>query len=60
MFCFAFGLYRTLQNVTGRSSDMLCTVVILTDIMEADMTCFLNSMVFFLDCVFYCILFYSS
>ena len=23
MFCFAFGLYRTLQNVTGRSSDML-------------------------------------
>ena len=45
VFCFAFGLYRTLQNVTRRSSDMLCTAVILMDIMKADMTCFLNSMV---------------
>ena len=56
MFCFAFGLYRTLQNVTGRSSDMLCIVVILTDIMEVDMTCFLNSMVLFSGL---CVLLYS-
>ena len=56
VFCFAFGLYRILQNVTGRSSDMLCTVFILTDIMEADMTCFLTSMVLLSGL---CVLLYS-